>query len=616
MHSESLDIALLFLLAAVIAVPVFRRFGLGAVLGYLAAGVVLGPFGTGVVRDAERVLAASEIGVVMMLFVIGLELSLPRLKVMRKPVFGVGGLQVLACGVALAAIAMLGGLGAKAAWVVGFGLALSSTAVGLQLLAERKALTAPHGRLAFAILLFQDIAAIPLLAVIPLLGVGAAGDAEGGWQAVGIAIAAIAALVFGGRLLLRHVFRIVARSQMPEVFTGAALLIVLGSAWMMQHAGLSAGLGAFIAGVLLADSEFRHELEAQIEPFKGLLLGLFFMAVGMSIDLGRVLAEPAAIAALVAVLMLVKFTLIFVIGRGPGRLDMREAAQLATVLALGGEFAFVVFAEAVRAGLLDLVVRDRLVAAVGVSMALTPVLLIGLAYLLKARPRERAPRDADALPEDGQPQVLIAGFGRFGQIVARVLAMHDTPFIVIEHDVEQLEFSRRFGNTLYYGDPARPDLLRAAGAAQVRVFVVAIDDPAEALRTSRAIRHFYPEARVIAQARDRRVAWELKDLGVEPVREVLHSSLQAGSQVLQALGVAAAAADALTARFAEHDARLFEAQHPIRHDQDALLQTVQDARRELEELLRADAGEGVLGQAGPRAAPGTPPSDAPAGDGR
>ena len=268
MHGGGLELALVFLLAAVIAVPVFRRFGLGAVLGYLAAGVVLGPYGIRVIRDAEPVLAASEIGVVMMLFVIGLELSPARLKVMRRPVFGAGGAQMLVSAVALGLLATLAGFGWRTALVVGAGLALSSTAVGLQLLSERKTLTSEHGRLAFAILLFQDLCAIPLLAAIPLLGKAAAVDAGGlGWDAVLKAVLAIGVLVVGGRVLLRHVFRMVARSMMPEVFTGAALLTVLGSAWLMQMAGLSAGLGAFLAGVLLADSEFRHELEAQIEPW-------------------------------------------------------------------------------------------------------------------------------------------------------------------------------------------------------------------------------------------------------------------------------------------------------------------------------------------------------------
>jgi glutathione-regulated potassium-efflux system protein KefB len=596
MSSGGLELAVVFLLAAVIAVPVFRRFGLGAVLGYLAAGVVLGPFGLRVIRNAEPVLAASEIGVVMMLFVIGLELSPSRLKVIRRPVFGAGGLQMLVSGVVLGLLATLAGFGWKAALVIGLGLALSSTAVGLQLLSERKALSSEHGRLAFAILLFQDLSAIPLLAAIPLLGKAAAVGAGGlGWEAVVKALMAIIALVFGGRLLLRHLFRFVARSLMPEVFTGAALLVVLGSALLMQGAGLSAGLGAFLAGVLLADSEFRHELEAQIEPFKGLLLGLFFMAVGMSVDLKLVVAEPVLIELMVLALMAVKFAILVAVGIGPGRLSRRDALQLGSVLAVGGEFAFVVFSEGVKAGLLEDVMRDRLVAAVGVSMALTPLLMMAVARVLRGHPVVRPPRDVTPPPEDGHPEVLIAGFGRFGQIVARLLVAQKVPFIAIEHSAEQVDFMRRFGNPLFYGDPARPELLRSAGAEHVKVFVIAIDDPAGSLETVRVIRRLYPKAKVFARARDRRHAWQLMDLGAHGLREMLYSSLKLGEDVLVALGIPADIAHDHAQRVLALDERLLEAQYRVHDDEDAVLQASTLARRELEQLFDADQGEGVLG---------------------
>jgi glutathione-regulated potassium-efflux system protein KefB len=411
---------------------------------------------------------------------------------------------------------------------------------------------------------------------------------------VGKAIGAIAVVVLGGRLLLRHVFRIVARTQMPEVFTGAALLTVLGAAWVMQGAGLSAGLGAFLAGLLLADSEFRHELESQVDPFKGLLLGLFFMAVGMSIDLQRVLAEPALVATLVAALMLVKFALLLVVGVRPGGLGPREALRLAAVLSLGGEFAFVVFGEALKAGLLDEGLRDRLVAVVGVSMALTPLLVMGVARLLEANPPAREARAFDRIP-DQHPQVLIAGFGRFGQIVARLLAAQKVPFIAIEPSAEQVDFVRRFGNPVYYGDPARPELLRSAGAAHVRVFVIAIENQEANLRTVRTIRRLHPDAKVFARARDRRHAWALMDLGVEAMRETFFSSLTLGEQVLVELGVPPAVAHDHAQRFRVHDERMLNAQYLVHDDEDALMQTAQEARRELEQLFEADAGEGVLG---------------------
>jgi glutathione-regulated potassium-efflux system protein KefB len=591
MHGSGLELVLVFLLAAVLVVPLFRRLGLGAVLGYLAAGVLLGPQGLRVVADAEPVLAASEIGVVMLLFVLGLELSPSRLSVMRRPVFGAGGAQMAACGLALAVAARLVGLPWTAAAVIGLALALSSTAVGLQLLSERGAVHSAHGRLAFAILLFQDLAAIPLLAAVPLLGHG--GESSIDVWTIGRAVGAVLLVVGGGRLLLRPLFRLVARSGMPEAFTGAALLTVLGAAWLMLQAGLSPGLGAFLAGVLLADSEFRHELEAQIDPFKGLLLGLFFMAVGMGIDITRIAAEPLRMAAIVGAMLAVKALLLVLVARTVGRLSMRDALPLAAVLALGGEFAFVVFSEAARVQLIDGAARDRLVAAVGLSMALAP-LLVWVAAKLSSRVASESRRPFDAIP-DHQPQVLIAGFGRFGQVVARLLAAQHLPFIAIEPSADQVDFVRRFGNPVYYGDPSRSDLLRSAGAESAKVFVIALEDAEASVNTARAVRRLYPEARVYASARDRPHAWALMDLGVHAVREVLHSSLYTGERVLIDLGFDPATVHDHVARFREHDARLLRAQYDVRDDEAALIRTTQDARRELEELFSADAGEGVLG---------------------
>ena len=591
MHGSGLELVLVFLLAAVVVVPLFRRLGLGAVLGYLAAGVLLGPQGLRVVVDADPILAASEIGVVMLLFVLGLELSPARLSVMRRPVFGAGGAQMALCGLALAVAAHVAGLSWTAATVVGFALALSSTAVGLQLLSERGDVHSAHGRLAFAVLLFQDLAAIPLLAAVPLLGRG--GDAAIDPWAIGRAIGAVLIVVGGGRLLLRPLFRLVARSGMPEAFTGAALLTVLGAAWLMLQAGLSPGLGAFLAGVLLADSEFRHELEAQIDPFKGLLLGLFFMAVGMGIDVTRIAAEPLRMAAIVGAMLAIKAVLLVLVARTVGRLSMRDALPLAAVLALGGEFAFVVFSEAARVGLVDGATRDRLVAAVGLSMALAP-LLVWLAAKLSARVAAAPPRAFDTIP-DHRPQVLIAGFGRFGQVVARLLAAQKLPFIAIEPSADQVDFVRRFGNPVYYGDPSRSDLLRSAGAESAKVFVIALEDAEASVKTARAVRRLYPEARVYASARDRPHAWALMELGVHAVREVLHSSLYTGERVLVDLGLDPDSVREHVARFREHDARLLRAQYDVRDDEAALIRTTQDARRELEELFSADAGEGVLG---------------------
>ena len=589
MHGDGLQLALVFLLAAVIAVPLFKRFGLGAVLGYLAAGVVLGPFGAKVVPDAAPVLTASEIGVVMMLFVIGLELSPARLWVMRRPVFGMGGLQVLLSGLALGGIGLMLGLGWKAALVVGLALALSSTAVSLQLLSERKALNTEHGRTGFAILLFQDIAAIPLIAAVPLLGAAAASP-DPIWHDVLKAVGAIAAVVVGGRVLLRQLFRLAARIGVPEMLTASALFAVLGAGWVMHLAGLSMGLGAFLAGVLLADSEFRHEIESQIEPFKGLLLGLFFMAVGMSIDLKLIAAEPGLIVLGTCVLLLVKSLVLFAIGLRPGGMGWREALQLGAVMALGGEFAFVVLSEAVKARLIDDVLQNRLIAIVGLSMALTPLSVIAASRVLRAHPDRAPPREFDAMPS-GHPQVILAGFGRFGQIVARMLVAQKIPFVALETDARQVDFVRRFGNAVYYGDPSRPDLLRSAGAAHAVLFINAIDNVEANIRVTRVVRRLYPGMRIFARAHDRRHAWQLMDLGAQVTRETFASGLEMGRDVLVALGMSEEQAMQRVQKFRRHDEELLATQHLIYDDEAALLESAKQARSELEQLFEADLEE-------------------------
>ena len=596
MHGQgNLELFLIFLLAAVVAVPLFRRFGLGAVLGYLVAGVAMGPFGLRLVKDPASVLGFSELGVVLLLFVIGLELSPARLWVMRRPVFGVGGLQVLITALALGAITALLGLGWKANLVIGLGLALSSTAVGLQLLAERKELNTGFGRLAFAILLFQDLAAIPLLALIPLLGEAkAASQSAPPLDAVLRALGMIAVVVIGGRLLLRQLFRAVAWTKMPEVFTATSLLVVVGTAWLMQWGGLSMGLGAFLAGVLLADSEFRHELEAQIEPFKGLLLGLFFIAVGMSIDVHRVMAEPVLIAEGVAVLLLLKAAILVLLGLRPGKLPAREALMLGAVLALGGEFAFVVFAEALRVGLIDAVLRDRLVAIVGLSMAATPLTVIAVSRWLLEHPAPKNERPADPIDQDN-PRVIIAGFGRMGQIVGRMLRAQGVPFTALENSVEQVELQRRFGNLIYFGDPSRADLLRAAHADRAEIFVLTTDDAEANVRTARLLRRQFPHLKVLARARNRQHAFKLMDLGVdEVVRETLHSSLELGQRTLEALGVPAEVAAERRARFLRHDEQLLKEQYLVYDDEAALIQSSQQARQDLEKLFEADAQDRAI----------------------
>ena len=590
---QFLQSAVVFLLATVLMVPLARRFQLGAVLGYLAGGVLIGPSLLGLVPNDARVAQLSELGVVLLLFVIGLELSPQRLWVMRRAVFGAGLAQVVTAALAIGGLAHLAfGLDTAAAIVVGLGLALSSTAFGLQVLAERKELGSAHGRLGFAVLLFQDLAAIPLIAAVPLLaGAAASHTALPNLPALARTVGVIVAVIVGGRLLLRPLFRAVAATRVAEVFTATALLVVIGTAWLMELAGISMALGAFLAGVLLADSEYRHELEAQIEPFKGLLLGLFFISVGMSANLGLLLREPLIVIGLVALLLAVKGALLWPLARLVGRIDAIAALRLTALLAGGGEFAFVVFKIAGDRHLLDRSQQSLLVLVITLSMALTP-LLVGAAGWLARRLDQAPARPFDTIETDA-PRVIIAGFGRVGQIVARVLRAHRIPFVALEHSIEQVETSRRFGTQIFFGDPSRPELLRAAQADRAEIFVLATDDPETNIRTARIVRRLFPHLRIVARARNRQHAYRLMDLNVPTVvRETFHSSLEMTRDVLRALGLDAATVDTHIARFREHDETMLRAQYLVYDDEAALIQSAREALQELESLFAADASDG------------------------
>lgn len=587
-----LQTAVVFLLATVIAVPLSKRFRLGAVLGYLLAGVAIGPQLLGLVNDTGGVATISEFGVVLMLFVIGLELSPQRLWVMRRSVFGTGLLQVLVSTLAIAAVAyFLFGLAGKAAAIVGGSLALSSTAFGLQILTERKEAGSAYGRQVFSILLFQDLAAIPLIAAVPLLASSVAKP----FDPFGVlrTVAVILAVVVGGRYLLRPVFRFVAKSDSTEVFTATALLVVTGVAWLMELAGISATLGAFLAGMLLADSEYRHELESNIEPFKGLLLGLFFISVGMSMDVTLLLNQPLLILALVGALLLLKGLLLWPLGRLLGGLDRSDTLRLVVLLACGGEFAFVVLRLAADRQLISMGQRDALVLAITLSMAITPLLVVLAARMLNVRPRKAA-REFDSIETDA-PRVIIAGFGRVGQIIARVLRAQGIPFVALEHSVDQVEFSRRFGTVnLFFGDPARPELLRAAHAASAEVFVLATDDPEANLRTARMVKRQYPHLKIIARARNRQHVFRLMDLGVDdPVRETFHSSLKMTRNTLEALGLSHELAVDRVERFRRHDEELLRKQALLYDDETRLIQSTREALLDLQRLFDADAEPGA-----------------------
>ncbi|WP_223507384.1 monovalent cation:proton antiporter-2 (CPA2) family protein [Pseudomonas sp. GL-RE-29] len=591
-HEGSLlQAAVVFLLAAVLTVPLAKRLQLGAVLGYLFAGVIIGPSVLGLIGNPQSVSHISELGVVLLLFIIGLELSPRRLWVMRKSVFGVGLAQVLLTGSAIGAVALfLFGQPLNTAIVLGLGLALSSTAFGLQSLAERKELTSPHGRLAFAILLFQDIAAIPLIAMVPLLSgvdhnASTAEDVNHGLRV----LASIAVVVIGGRYLLRPVFRVVAKSGLPEVSTATALLVVIGTAWLMDLVGVSMALGAFLAGLLLADSEYRHELEAQIEPFKGLLLGLFFISVGMGANLSLLLSAPVAVLGLTLLLIAIKLPLLFLVGRLAGGLSKVSAIRLGIVLAAGGEFAFVVFKIGRDQGLFEARLYDVLVLTITLSMAVTPLLLLLCARLVSPKVQPVVVPETFREIDTDAPRVVIAGMGRMGQIVARILRAQNIKFVALDTSVETIELSRSFGGVpVFYGDPMRPEILSAAKVGEAEFFVIATDDPDTNIKTAELVHKLYPHIKIIARARNRQHVHRLVDVGAQAVRETFYSSLEMSRQTLIGLGLTQAQADARIKRFKHHDEQVLEAQHAVYDDAAKVIQTAQQARAELARLFESD----------------------------
>jgi glutathione-regulated potassium-efflux system ancillary protein KefC/glutathione-regulated potassium-efflux system protein KefB len=597
----------ILLAAAVVAVSLFRFARLSSILGYVAAGLVVGPWGlnlfgeTGEVGQISRV---SEFGIVLLLFIIGLELQPTRLWVMRKIVFGLGAVQVIACALLLGGVALALGQKPIAAGVIGFGLSLSSTPLVLQLLAERGQLRTQYGRAAFGILLFQDLAVLPALAVLPLMSPLAPTHTGGGpwWLGLLKLVFVVAVIIGGGRLLLRPALRIVARVRVSEVFTAAALLTVILTALVANRIGLSASLGAFLAGVLLADSEFRHELEADLEPFKGLLLGLFFISVGMTANLGLFRSEPATLLAITVAFLLIKIAAISGIGR-LARLQGESPHRLGFALATGGEFAFVLFTLAAGQRILDAHMADLLVLAVTLSMMLSPLLLIAHEALIKSL---APPAPAYDAIEPRDSAVIIAGFGRFGQIVARVLLAKGVRFTALDSSQTHVDFIRRFGNQVFYGDASRLDLLRAAGIERARILVIAIDDIEASVRTAALVRELFPQLKIFVRARSRQHAFSLMDVGVtEIVRETYASSLEMAESVLQALGVTAAGARETVRRFRQHDEQTLQAQYAVKEDQEKFLATTREAALQLEKLFEADRPQPAAEEPARRAEAGT-----------
>jgi len=582
------------LAATAFAAPLAKLLRIGSVLGYLLAGILIGPYGVGQVFSnykAKEVLEFAEFGVVLLLFLIGLELRPTRVWSMRSAIVGLGGLQVLLTAVLLTAVGMVLGLRLAAAAFAALALSLSSTAFALQVLEEKGELTARHGRLAFAVLLFQDLAAIPLIAFAPLFAVAAATAAPHAqmslWSAF-VAIVAIAGVVVVGQFLLDHVFRLIARARVREAMTAAALLTVVGASIVMQQVGISASLGAFLAGALLAESSYRHQLQADIEPFEGLLLGLFFTAVGMQLNLDLLLSHTNLVVGLVVLLLSVKAAVLYGLGRWHG-LDDWQSRRFAISISQGGEFGFVLLTAGVAAGALAAGNAELLAIVVTLSMAATPLLLLVDEVAL---PRRAAVAAAFATPPAETGHVIIAGFGRFGQIVARILRAKRIPFTALDINPEQIAFVERFGSKAFYGDASRPEVIDAAQAGKARAFVLAIDDVEASLRAAQYVRARYPKLPIYARARNRNHVHRLMDLGITVIRrEMFLSALDLTRELLRGLGISERDVQFAVETFARHDRRRLREDYKHYTDQQKLEELARSDSATLERLFDEDAAE-------------------------
>lgn len=582
--SGFLSQAFIYLAAAVLAVPLFKRFGLGSVLGYLIAGILIGPYALQLIPDPEHVLHFAEFGVVLLLFLVGLELEPEKVWELRKPLLGLGGLQVAGTMGLVMAVAVLAGLSWQVAAVAGAGIAMSSTAIGLASLEEKKLLGTQGGQASFAVLLFQDLSVIPLFMLLALIAPAASNNGFDVW-AIPKALAVIAVIVIASRTVLRPVMRIVAQTGMREIFFAFSLLLVIGVSMAVQSVGLSMALGTFLAGVLLAGSEYRYELRLDIEPIKGLLLGLFFIAVGMSVDVSLVAERPGTIVGLALLIVAAKAAILFGLGK-LFKLHRRDALLMAVALSQIGEFAFVIFGVALSQSLLNKEGYDLLNAVVAISMLVTPLLLLVYNRFVT---RDCGERPREVIEESNS--VIIAGFGRFGQIIGRVLMANGISATLIDNDPNQVELTREFGWKCYYGDASRLDLLEEAGVAQARLFVIAVNDPSAAMAMARLVQERWPEVPIVVRARSRTDAYELRERGLHPVRETFHSSLEAARQALVALGESSSAAAKIIKHFERHDLEQFETAYKIRHDRQAVLDLSEQGRRDLKALLASERTE-------------------------
>ena len=595
--------ALTFLAAAVVSVPIAKRLGLGSVLGYLIAGVIIGPFVLGLVgEEGQDVLHFAEFGVVLMLFLIGLELEPARVWSLRAPILGLGGSQVGVTTIMLAVIGVLLGLDWRPALAIGLSLALSSTAIVLQTLSEKGLLRTSGGRSAFSVLLFQDIAVIPILAILPLLATagraqhaadeGSHGTTwvEGlpGWAETLVVFAAVAVIILFGRYLLQPFFRFIARTGMRELFTAAALLLVIGTAMLMSKVGVSPALGTFLAGVVLARSEYRHELESDIEPFKGLLLGLFFIAVGAAIDFDLIGRNLRLVLSLMVLLIVVKWMILFILGR-VFRMSMDQQLLFSFSLAQGGEFAFVLLSFAVREGVVPADLASTLIAVVALTMAATPILMLLNEKIVQPRfgTREREARAPDVVDEENP--VIIAGFGSFGSIVGRLLRANGVGTTVLDYDSDRVDLLRKLGMKVFYGDACRTDLLRAAGAEHAKLFIVAIDSHDKREELVHTVQRHFPHLTLLVRARSRREAYDLLEAGVEHVyREKLDTGLRTGVEALRLLGRRAYQAFRAAQKFRLHDEEAVRELAKMRHDDKLYFHTARQRIGDLESLLLSD----------------------------
>ena len=583
--SDFLIQTVIYLSSAIILVPIFKRLGLGSVLGYLIAGVLIGPYALKLIPDPEQVLHFAEFGVVLMLFLVGLELESQKVWELRKTLFGLGGLQVVSTIGLVTLAAHLLHFTWPVAIVIGMGVAMSSTAIGLTALTEKKQLSTPGGQASFATLLFQDLSVIPLFMLLALIAPNTTGSGFDLW-AVAKAIGVIAAIIFASRILLRPIMRIVAQTEIREIFVAFSLLLVIGVSLAMQSVGLSMALGTFLAGVLLADSEYRYELRLDIEPVKGLLLGLFFIAVGMSVDLSLLANSPLMIFGFALLIVMIKMGVLMGLGR-LFKYSFRDNLLYGIALSQIGEFAFVIFGVALAQNTIPRETYNILNAIVAVSMLITPILLLLYDKFLTL---DCGVRPKDTVIEENN-SVIIAGFGRFGQIVGRVLLAKGITATLIDSDPNQVDLMRSFGWRCYYGDASRLDLLEEAGIAKAKLLVISVNDPVAALNIGKLVKARWPDLAVVTRARSRTDAFDLRDIGLDPIRETFHSSLVAAKQALLAIGESPSAATKIINHFERHDLEQLEATRTIRHDMNAVRSMAEKGRQDLKDLLALEKAE-------------------------